>query len=159
MVVYADVVFIVNFLFNAELLQISHKLQSVKVSPLRLVLSALIGGVASVAVFVPYLQTVCHVAARYTLPFLMSFICRYPCGTKTVIGSGIVLLFVSFCFSGLMNFLGIDAFLGMVLAVPFYVAVCFLSKIKMRKYKEIVVDYRGKTIKIKGLCDSGNFLE
>lgn len=159
MIVYADVVFMVNFLFNAEVLLIWHKLQTMKVRPVRLILAALIGGVAGVAVFVPYLQTACHVAARYILPFLMSYVCSFPCRAKTVLIRGIVLFLVSFFFSGLMNFFGFQAFYGMLLAVPIYVIASLWSKRKRKRYKEVTVRYREKSVKINGFCDSGNFLQ
>lgn len=159
MTVYADVVFAVNFLFNAEMLLLSHKLQTVKVSPVRVIISALIGGMASVAVFVPYLQAVCHVAARYLLPFLMSLVCSYPCCARTVLIRGIVLFLVSFFFSGMMNFFGMGVFSGMILAMPAYGAISLWSRRKRKRYKEITVKYRGKTVKLRGFCDSGNLLE
>ena len=72
MTVYIDVVLLVNFLFNAEILLLLYRLQYEKIRPLRIVTSALLGGGLSLVVFIPYLQPNLSAAARYLTPFFMS---------------------------------------------------------------------------------------
>lgn len=158
MVIYADVVFFVNFMFDAVLLFALYKFQSRKIRPFRLLAAAFLGGGLGVAVLIPYLQPFLSAATRFVLPFVMSAICFLPCSFKTVVVGGIYIFSLSFLFAGMMGFFGASAVFGILITIP--VLLCF-GKIKRnfgKKYRKTVLVYKDKKVVTEGFLDSGNLL-
>jgi len=158
MIIYADVVLLVNFLFNAEVLILVYKLQSRKIRLMRLLPAALLGGGLGLAVFVPYLQPFLSATARYLVPFLMSAMCFFPCNFKSVVLGGVFIFVMSFLFSGIVNFFGAEGVMGFFSVIPF---ALFFDKLRVkagRRHKDTVLQYRGRSVTVRGFCDSGNVL-
>ena len=158
MIIYADVVLFVNFFFNAELLMLLCKLKSRKIRPVRLIISSLAGGGLSLVAFVPYFQPYLSAVTRYTLPFLMCYVCISPCSFKEVFGGGVLVFFLSFMLSGIINFFGISGIFAAFAVMPL-IFFCKKYRPQIKKgYKKTVLCYRGKNVSVEGFCDSGNLL-
>lgn len=158
MTVYIDVILLVNFLFNAEILLLLYRLQYEKIRPLRLITSALLGGGLSLVVFIPYLQPNLSAAARYLTPFFMSWLCFMPCKLRRVLICGVYIFIMSFIFSGLATFFGARGILCFGLMLPSVWAVELIKQKSRKKYKSVRLCYGEKTASFKGFCDSGNLL-
>ena len=159
MVVYADVIFLTNFLFDTGILLILLKISSKRIPVLRLILSACMGGIQSLFVFVPYFQILCLPPARFAAAFLMTLIVFYPCSAYEVFRSGTVFLAAAFAFSGAINFFRLNATWGIVMLAPVYLLLSFAKRTSSRKYKEATLIYGDKEVTFDGFYDSGNMMD
>lgn len=155
MVIYADVVILVNFLFNGELLFFLHRILHKRIRPLRLILSSFLGGVAGLACFLPYLQPYLSVAVRYIMPFLISGICF---GRKNILMNGLLVFALSFVFSGVLVFFKVVGFLGVIMILPVSFLVEKLRKKAKKIHKDTILFYGERRVRVSGFCDSGNLL-
>ncbi len=158
MTVYADIVFLINFAFDAEILLILLKLYSKKIPYVRFLLSTCIGGLQGVFVFIPYFRMLCTPPARFLIPLLMVSAVFLPCKVKELMSAWISFLTISFVFSGAINFFNLKAVYGLLLLVPIYVSILAIKRgIKKRK-KSVILVYQDKRISQEGFLDSGNML-
>ena len=156
MIVYLDAVLLINSVYNGMVLILLYILHSAKIRPVRLMLSAFLGGGLSLVAFVPYFQPYLSVALRYLMPFIMSFVCFFPCSIKNVMLNGIYVFLLSFFLSGALNFFGKG------IAMIFILILCGVDSLKRvwwKKYRETVLEYGEKSVSVQGFCDSGNLLE
>lgn len=158
MTVYADTSFFINFAFDAEILILLCKIYSKKVPKLRLFVSALLGGLAGVFVFIPYLEILTRPPARFILPILMVYIVFFPISLKGFLSRYASFLAVSFIMSGAVNFLGINALSGLMIPWVIYFLVFILRKNVNKKKSGVTLEYEGKKICADGFLDSGNML-
>lgn len=159
MTVYADVVFFVNFAFDAGILLILSKLSPGRVSYLRVALSACLGGMQSLFAFVPYFRILCLPPAGACMAFVMAYIALGNGGFRAVLRGGTALLALTFALSGAVNFFGVNPLWGITLLIPIYFAVCMLKRGFTKRYKTAVLVYGEKKITAEGFCDSGNMAE
>ncbi len=158
MTVYADILFLINFAFDLEVLLILLRLYSKKIPPVKLLLSTCIGGLQGIFVFIPYFRMLCSPPARLLVPLLMVALVFFPCRTKELFGAWITFLVISFVFSGLISFLEIKGLWGLLLLVPVYAAVCFVKRRAVKKTGTAVLIYKDRKISEQGFFDSGNML-
>ncbi len=156
MIVYADLVFLVNFAFDMELLLILLKLTSKKAPPVRLFLSACIGGVQGVFVFIPYFRILAAPPAGLFVPLVMTVLVMYPSRLREYIKVWLLFLCCSFVLSGMMSFFGIDTLWGLLLLVPVYAAVSLIKKTSIKKNLHTALYYGENCVKVEGFMDSGN---
>lgn len=158
MTVYADVLFLVNFVFDAEILAIALKLSSKRLSLPRLLLSACVGGLQGVFVFIPYFRILCAPPSRFILPLVMTAVVFCPCSVRELLFGWLVFLTASFLFSGAAAFFSLGAPVALCLAVPVYLVACLVKRRSVRKTGNAVLVYRGKKLTETGFFDSGNML-
>lgn len=158
MTVYADVLFLTNFLFDAGILIILLRLSSRKIPVLRLLLSACMGGVQSLFAFVPYFRILCMPPARFAAAFIMAFIVLYPCRPAETVRGGIALLASAFILSGAISFFNMKSYVCILLLVPIYFVIDFVKKSASATYKAATLTYRGKSVTLNGFYDSGNMM-
>lgn len=158
MTVYADVLFVVNFLFDAEILILLCKIYSKKIHKIRLIISACLGGVISVFAFYPYLEIFARFPSSIMLPFIMVCVVFCPLDIKDLISRYLSFLAISFILSGAINFFGLNTVFSLLLPIPLYFMICLLRKNIKKKKGEVMLEYAGKTIKTEGFFDSGNML-
>ena len=106
MTVYADVLFFINFIFDAEILILLCKLYSKKVPPIRLLASAIFGGIVSVFTFIPYLEIFARMPSGFIVPIIMVYTVFYPVNLRGFFGKYLSFLAISFTLSGAINFFG-----------------------------------------------------
>ena len=158
MTVYADVLFLINFIFNSETLILLCKIYSKKIPKIRLLVSAMLGGVISVFAFIPYLEFFARTPACFIVPALMILLVFYPVKSTDFFGRYLSYLAISFMMSGAVIFFKLGTLSAILLPLPIYFAVCIIRKnIKKRKGK-VVLEYDGKKIEVEGFFDSGNML-
>ncbi len=158
MTVYADVLFIINFLFDAEILLILLRLYSKKIPLVRLLLSTCIGGLQGIFVFIPYFRILCAPPARFLIPLVLVWAVFAPCKTGELIGAWISFLTISFAFSGAISFFDLKAIYGLLLLIPVYVMLTLLKRNIKRKKSIATLTYKDRKIAEEGLYDSGNAL-
>lgn len=158
MTVYADVSFLINFAFDAEILLLLCKVYSKKIPKLRLFLSACIGGLLGVFAFIPYLEIIARPPARFIIPIFMVFIVFMPLEWKTFFSRYLSYLAISFVMSGAINFLNLNVFSGLLIPIPIYLLICILRKNINKKKGEVILEYKEKRITADGFFDTGNML-
>lgn len=158
MSVYADVSFFMNFLFDAEILILLCKVYTKKVPRLRLFVSAFIGGLLGVFAFIPYLEILARPPARFIIPFFMIYIVFKPFNAKEFLGQYVSFVGISFILSGMIHFLDLSAYSGLLIPVPVYFLVCILKKNVKKKKGEVILEYKDKSITAEGFYDTGNML-
>lgn len=159
MTVYADILFLINFAFDAEILAILCKVYSKKIPPLRFLLSACMGGLAGVFVFIPYFKILSLPPARLILPIIMTALVFLPCKKGRLAGAAAVFTVISFLFSGAIHFFGMSAFSGLLLPAGLYPAICIVKKNIKKKRSTAVLKYKDRKISEEGFFDSGNLLK
>lgn len=158
MEVYADVIFITNFIFDLGILVTLLKMYSKKIRLMRLLLSACIGGVQGIFVFIPYFRMFCTPPMRFFLPFVMTMIVLCPCEISEIIKGGVLFLSISFLLSGIMSFCNMGAFWGMALPFPLYLAVSLFKRNASVQKKDVILFYKGQKYCGRGFYDSGNMM-
>ena len=128
MTVYADVSFFINFAFDAEILFLLCKLYFKKVPFVRLFLASCLGGLSGVFAFMPYFEIMTRPPARFIIPIFAVVIVFFPLGRKAFLSRYLSFLAISFIMSGVMNFLGINVFFGLIIPIPVYFLICILRK-------------------------------
>lgn len=158
MTVYADVLFMLNFVFDLEILIILLRLYSKKVPPVRLLLSTCIGGMQGIFVFIPYFRILCSPPARFLMPLLLVAAVFVPCKIGELVGGWSCFLAISFVVLGAINFFDLKAMYALLLFVPVYVMLMIVKRNIKRKKSIAVLVYKDKKITEEGLFDSGNTL-
>ncbi len=158
MTVYADVSFFINFAFDAEILFLLCKVYSKKVPVLRLLFASASGGLLGVFAFIPYLEIMARSPARFFVPIFMIYLVFMPLGIKAFFSRYISYLAISFIMSGIINFLGLSAFSGLLVPIPVYFLICVLRKNINKKMGEVTLEYKEKRITADGFYDTGNML-
>lgn len=158
MTVYADVLFLINFAFDAQLLFVLCKIYSKKAPVFKILLSAALGGLAGVFVFVPYFGILLWPPAKVVLPVLMTAAVFLPCRKKMLASASATFAGMSFMFSGAVNFFGLSAASGLMVPALVYVIVCIIKKNIKKNRSRTILWYKGKKTMEEGFLDSGNML-
>lgn len=159
MTVYADILFLINFAFDAEILAILCKIYSKKIPPFRFLLSACLGGFAGVFAFIPYFEILSRPPARFILPIIMTALVFLPCKKGRLAGAAVSFTAISFLFSGAIHFFGMSALSGLLLPAILYPAICIVRKNIKRKRSTALLKYKDRKISGEGFFDSGNLLK
>lgn len=158
MTVYADIIFLLNMAFDAEILVILLKLYSKKIPVFRLLLSTCIGGMQGIFVFIPYFKIFCSPPARLFMPLFMTMAVFLPCRRRELLEAWCMFLVISFVFSGIITFFDMSALWSLMLLVPVYVAVEAVKRRAVKKRGNAVLIYKDRKISETGFFDSGNML-
>ena len=158
MTVYADVIFFVNFAFDAEIFLILLRLYSKRIPPVRFLLSTCIGGLQGIFVFIPYFRMLCSPPARFLMPLIMVTIVFMPCTKKELTGAWLSFLSISFIFSGAIGFLKLKSIYGLLLLPPIYTLIVIMKRNAKKRKEKVVLAYRERRITYEGFFDSGNML-
>ncbi len=158
MTVYADILFLINFAFDAELLLILCKIYSKKVSGIKILLSAAVGGLAGVFTFVPYFGILLLPPAKVVLPAIMTAMVFLPCKKKMLASAAAAFTGMSFMLSGAIHFFDLNALSGLLIPAPVYGIVCIIKRNIRKKRSQVELLYKGRESVENGFFDSGNML-
>lgn len=179
LIIYTDILILVNFLVDYFLLLLTVKLTESKVRIFRVILSAFIGGISSLYIFFPINNILFDLLYKIILSFIM---------TLTVIGFKKLRQFSKFCFflfsitslyagiiyavsnvfkpSGMLidngvTYFEISPIFICASTVVFYLLITFLSRIFKKSSHtaeccEITLTSDSKSIKLKAIVDTGN---
>ncbi len=176
MTVYADSLFLVNFLSEYALLLLTEKIISVKARKFRKGAAAVFGALLSVIIFctdIPLPQSAITLAAAFLI------VCAAYIGNKrAVLRAYPAFLLISCIYSGIitavsgflninavirsgMIYMSINTMLFVIIFICTYPAILLGAQIlnpHRRKICKISVSYGGKSVTINALYDSGNLL-
>lgn len=156
MTVYVDALFLMNFIFDAQLLFILCKIYSKKASAAKILLSAVSGGLMGVLAFVPYFTILLWPPTQAAFSVLMVFGVFYPCRPKQLLGAATAFLGIAFATAGAMSFFECNGLV--IMPILIYLPIVAIKKnIKKGRMKTILV-YKGKMCEEEGFSDSGNML-
>lgn len=102
MIVYADILILVNFIVDYFLLLLTSKFLHKNTRILRLLLGAAAGGVFSLYIFLPQVNFLLEMTVHILMCAIMCFITFGICGAKDFFRSAAVLFAVNFAYSGAM---------------------------------------------------------
>lgn len=182
MIVYADILVIVNMIVDYFLLLGALRLVKREVKPYRLLLGALIGGLGSLIIFLPrvplFLQIVFHIllcggmtATVFGLSSVFSFLRSLVLILAVTWGYGGVMTAIWYLFHpngmtviGSVVYFDISPFLLVGATVVFYLlftlfSYCFKGKAATARYCVVTLKSGEKEITVKGLLDTGNSVE
>lgn len=154
--VYVDVAFLVNFLFDAEIIFLTLTVTSKKINFLRIVLSAFLGGLYGVLVFFPYFRILSKPPISFLILLVIIYTALKPSSVRELFESYIVFLVIAFLLGGAMSFLNVGIILGLLLIFPLYLAIINIRKKIFKKTADVIIRYKGREIEKKGIYDSGN---
>lgn len=158
MVVYADVVILLNFLVDSLLLLGTNKLTGHLYGMGRTLLGGLAGALYSGLCLFPSLRFLNGVLWKIASLFgisLISFGWNHSTFQRTI-----TFILLSTSLGGLALGIGNGSFLTTVGCCIFlYLAIRFgFINLTYKKYVTVELEYRGKRKKLKAFCDTGNFL-
>ncbi len=181
MVLYVDILIILNLFIDYFLLLSSAVLLKQNAKKLRLILASILGSLSSLFIFLPTLPPVCMVLVKLMIGFCLVLI-AFGYKTKIVFIKNVLLFFAeNLIFIGIMFFLWMFAsppgmlwkngvtympisptilILGSIIA---YFATCLINfimskRIECKKICSIIIEFNNKTVKINALYDTGNCL-
>ena len=179
MVVYADILIVLNMIVDYFLLLCAKKFLKGKSTTLRMVLASLEGGVFSLYIFLPQSAVIIELLSRMSVCLLMSFTAFGFCNLKTFIKNSATLFLITCLYAGLMTavwkifrpggmvinnsvvYFNISATLLIVFTVVFYFLFIIFSKIfaSSDKFAEkcgITVVWDETETQIEAIIDTGN---
>ena len=159
MSVYLDIAFFINFLFDAEILFLLLKVASKKITYSRLFISALLGGLQGVFVFLPYFRILSLPPVSFLVSFFMVFVAVNPQSKKELFGSYIIFLMIAFFFGGAMTFFRLKAILGLLMILPLYFGLIKIRRKIFKKKINVTLVYKGKILERDAVYDSGNTVQ
>lgn len=181
MVIYADILFAINFSMDFLALFICSKILNKRIYKNRMIFSSVIGGIYGVLAISVDLQSVLKIIVALSVALIMCLICFNDKKLSHILTSVITYFFISTSLGGIMSVIyslanklladiiesysyesvysGAKTFV--VIGLSGVCAVIFasvLSKKKDVKEAQITVKLHNKCYTLKGLCDSGNLL-
>ena len=182
-IVYADVLFIVNFVINLTLLKITASFLKRNCSTLRLILASITGAVYAVCMFFPEIGFLYVFPFKIAISILMVKIISPRCSALRLVKSCAVFFLVSFTFAGvllaLIYFTGFASGQTTVISNGIFyfnislrslaaatvisyavimIANAFFRRSKQLGIKKIIIILNGNECEIAGLSDTGNLL-
>lgn len=181
--IYGDILFLENLLMNYMVLMLTTKVCSIGKNNKRIILGAMVGAFYSFVFLMPSMDFLGSTVMKLGMSFFILFIVYYPVKRKTFIKLIISFYIINFAFGGLIvgtiyftqfsglvknNIVYIDNISYMeVILIGLcgylfinYVADIFKNKIIKRDLEmKVSIEIDHKTILLKGIVDTGNFLK
>lgn len=176
MKIYLDILFLVNFITDFLLINITADIMSLKPKLRRLIFCAALGGIFGVFAFCFDMHAVPSVCTLLIGATLMIFTAFFPKKPKDLVKLLLVFLASSALFSGSVMLYITSSGDGAIKNGIFYMAsskiilICtavyfavrfFASRLKRRasqKISDVVLEYNGKRVNLSALTDTGNGL-
>lgn len=179
MVVYADILIVLNLTVNFLLLSFSAKILRLKPKPLRLFLSAFLGAVSSLYIFLPKPSIISELSFKISVCLVMTLIAFKFSGFKQFLRQSLILFAVTCGYGGLMIalwhifrpdgmiinnsvvYFNISPTVLVGTSVAAYLIITLLRRIFTRNSDfagqyEIKVSALGNTVTLKAFADTGN---
>lgn len=156
MSVYLDIAFLVNFLFDCEIIFLTLKISSKKIVYSRIAFAGILGGLEGVFVFFPYFRILSQPPVSFLVLLLMIHIAAKPSSKREFFESYLLFLVISFIFGGAMTFLRIKTVFGLLLILPIYLAILNIRKKICSKSINAVLCYKDRCVEKNAIYDSGN---
>ena len=181
MVIYADVLVVLNILVDYFLLKLTAKLLNKSPTIFRLILGSLLGGASSLYIFLPKLPWIAEFLIRFALSLIISLAVFGFSGVKALLRESGVFFCVTFGYAGGMLalwyvfkpsgmavnnsivYFNISPSILIVLSAVFYILVSLLRYILSKNNKEssqceVKIILGQNAIHTKAIVDTGNSL-
>lgn len=183
MTIYLDVVLIENLIMNYIILFATGYILKIKLKHIRIIISALIGGIYSILVYTQVLEIYSNIIMKLILSIVMVYVGFNPKNIKLLFKQIIIFYLTSFVFGGtafaLLYFIKPEDILiqdGVLIGtyplkiallggiVGFTITVIAFKVVKYRiskndMYCEIEIFFGEKSVKLKAMLDTGNMLK
>ncbi|WP_297990869.1 sigma-E processing peptidase SpoIIGA [Anoxybacillus sp.] len=182
--IYADLVWLLNFCFDAMLLWLAAIMLKRRVRLWRLMLAALFGSLLVLLVFTPFAYMMSHIVTKLIISFFIVWICFGFSRFRFFIENVLAFYFATFVMGGGMvafhfllqseltmyrsGWISHSTSISWLFVVVMFPVLWMLSKAQMGTIREKklrfehIIDVRvtcfGQTVLLKGLVDSGNQL-
>ncbi|MBR1972915.1 MAG: sigma-E processing peptidase SpoIIGA [Oscillospiraceae bacterium] len=159
MTVYLDLVMVLNFLVDYLLLSGTNRLSGFPGTPGRCAAAALLGAVYSGACMLPEFRFLGDLLWR-CVSFGLMTVMAFGCDRSAVKRGGLFLL-LSMSLGGIALSMGKGDFAGLILGAAFCALLCrvaFGGHAGDREYVPMVLEYKGRTVSVIALRDTGNNL-
>ncbi len=180
-VIYVDVLIVINIFINYFLLLATSQFLHIKINRYRILIGAVIGGFASIVIFLNSLHTLILVAIK-TAICISIVICAFSvCSTKMLLRCCLIFIAVSFTFAGIMMlifttlspngmyykngivYFDISAIVLCVLCVVSYFIVSAIERFTSRRILKsqvypLYIKSGSSEVLLKAFVDSGNKL-
>lgn len=183
MTIYLDVILLENVCMNYIILFTTGLILKAKISQLRIILASLLGGIYAILSFAPILEIYTNIVFKVIISIIMIYVAFYPKNIKILLKQLLLFYLVSFAFGGCAFFLlyfikpqeilirngyltgtypikiallgGIVGFV--IVNIAFKLVKGRISKKDM--FCDIEIFFKGKSVKIKSMIDTGNLLK
>ena len=182
LIVYADVLIFLNLLVNYFLLCATCKILNCKVKTLQIILSALLGGISSLYIFLPKLNILAETLLKIATCSVMVVTCFGFKNIKSFLKSTGVLFLVTASYGGIMFafwlmfgpkgmvinnsvvYFDISPLVLIICSVIGYILFSILSRIfaqvsKFARHCSITVFANDKSVRLDAIIDTGNSIE
>lgn len=179
--VYIDVLFCVNFIIDYIMLVSVRHVMSLKARRIRLLLSAVLGGIFSLTLLLPPVSFILSVIMSIAEAVIMAAAAFMPVRMKTVMKASLLLFCISFCFCGAMTavcalfspdntlirngsvYIGISPIVLILTTLICYVLLRIFYGILntgpvSNSRCSASIEHNGRKINVKGMIDSGSTL-
>lgn len=178
MTVYADSLFLINFISEYMMLILTEKLTAIKIKRYRKTVATLAGSIVSVLIFcidIPYF--LCGILK--TINIMLIICISYMCNKRAIIRAVPIFIIISFLYSGIISsiagiissssiikngitYININEALFAVLFIITYPIVFFaaklIKKVSSQKIYKIKISKNTYSVTLTALFDSGNLL-
>ena len=182
LVIYADILVILNFLVDYFLLLAASHFLSGNVKTYRILLSALLGGASSLYIFLPEINLIIDFLFKIFILLVMSFVAFGLVSIKRYIKSVLIFAAVNCGYTGIMMavwylfkpngmlvnnsvvYFNISPVVLVTLTVVGYVVFTFLNYVfsktsKLAEKCTVKVTADGKTVELSAIVDTGNSIK
>lgn len=160
MIIYLDIVMLVNFLVDLMLLVAANRLCGYPVKLRRTALSAGIGAIYAGACLIPGFRFLGDLLWRLVMLGVMSGVAFG--WNRTILRRGAVFVFLSMALGGIALGLGNGGFLALIAAAGGVCVLCmvgFRGDVAAKEYVTVQLTYQGVTRELIALKDTGNALK
>ena len=182
MIIYIDIIFIENIIMNTIILYVTAIILKQKVKIIRLIISAVIGSIYSILMYITKLNIYSSIISKFILSVVMAYVAFKPNDVKKIFKQIIIFYLTSFTFGGvafaLLYFVRPEDILyqngvligtypiKMILAggiLGFIIITIAFKNIKSKLSKQdmfcdVKLKLEEKTLSFKAIIDTGNFL-
>ena len=181
MVVYADILMLVNFIVDYFLISLTGKFLQKRIKFYKLLLASAVGGLFSLYIFFPQFNLFFQILIHLLMCAILSFIAFGFCGLKNFLRSVVVLFCINFAYSGAMIavwsvfkpygmvinnsviYFDISPMFLIIFSVIGYFGAIFIRKVIKKpflsnSYCFVTLTLNDRKIDLQGVVDTGNSL-
>ena len=183
MIIYIDIIFIENIIMNTIILYATAIILKQKVKNIRLIISAVIGSIYSILMYITKLTIYSSIISKFILSVVMAYVAFKPNDIKKIFKQIIIFYLTSFVFGGaalgviymvntgkisikngaiIGNYTLKTILTGFVIAFLIIITAFKFVKSKISKndlFCNIIVKINKKEVKAKAMIDTGNMLK
>lgn len=105
LIIYVDVLIIINFMIDFIIIRLAALFSELRVSPFKCAFGAFIGALSSLVVFVPVMSSLSFLVFKVAICIIMAAVSFAPIKPKKLFKATAVLFMIGFIFSGVFTFI------------------------------------------------------